>query len=267
MQTPKFSRTYTTLRWTCIILFAIVVVLALIVLVPLFVERVDQWSGWKSGEWAAAGAWIGGIGATTAVIVALWQTKLARSDAAEANSRLDHQLQTASRLEQIKTIPPIWDAIRTLSTPTTNLIIAFSKMNERINDRDAAEEDLTRADFEIVHNTANIWKETFTAVESSFSPALMIIEEEKTRIIIATLYQRVIKLHMIAITALKGFPEWERCDPKEIQREYERVNAMRTPVVNTVRKHLMEIPPLTSLVEDFTDEDLTKATTYAAKRQ
>ena len=94
MQTPKFSRTYTTLRWTCIILFAIVVVLALIVLVPLFVERVDQWSGWQSGEWAAAGAWLGGTMTFGAVSVAVWQTVRANRQARAAEERADRDIRS-----------------------------------------------------------------------------------------------------------------------------------------------------------------------------
>ncbi|MBP2522451.1 hypothetical protein BS618_32255 [Rhodococcus erythropolis] len=96
MQTPKFSRTYTTLRWTCILLFAVIVVLALIVLVPLFVERVDQWSGWQSGEWAAAGAWLGGTMTFFAVSVAVWQTNNANRQARAAETRAGIELAAAA---------------------------------------------------------------------------------------------------------------------------------------------------------------------------
>lgn len=96
VQTPKFSRTYTTLRWTCILLFAVIVVLALIVLVPLFVERVDQWSGWQSGEWAAAGAWLGGTMAFFAVSVAVWQTNNANRQARAAETRAGIELAAAA---------------------------------------------------------------------------------------------------------------------------------------------------------------------------
>lgn len=61
-------------------------------------------------QWAAAGGWVGGLGAFAAVFVALWQIKRARDDAAEAKIEADERLTRELEAAQQRTVKEIEQA-------------------------------------------------------------------------------------------------------------------------------------------------------------
>ncbi|MGW4339030.1 hypothetical protein ACWEK5_40455 [Rhodococcus koreensis] len=103
----------------------------------------------STDQWSAAGGWVGGLATFAAVVVALWQTKLARDDAAgaknEADERLRKELENAderhtAELDYYKAEASQrreddlqrqqYDAIRTILTAATNALTVIANYND-----------------------------------------------------------------------------------------------------------------------------------------
>ncbi|MCS4257996.1 hypothetical protein M2405_006323 [Rhodococcus erythropolis] len=203
--------------------------------------NMDNWGG---DQWGPVAAWLAGIATIGAVVLAFNQSKQARQDAKEANSRLDRELDASRRMEQIKAIPPIWESLRLLAEPTLNLITAMNVVNSHIETRIRLEEDVTQSDLAPLNGVKLKWMTTFTQVEASFSPALMLIEEKETSKVIATLYYETCQLQEMALEMIKGFPKSVQCNPKDLSKQLTVINSMRTTLVATVREHLTKVAPL-----------------------
>lgn len=203
--------------------------------------NMDSWGG---DQWGPVAAWLAGIATIGAVVLAFNQSKQARQDAEEANARLDRELDASRRMEQIKTIPPIWESLRLLAEPTLNLITAMNVVNSHIERKIRLEEDVNQSDLAPLNGVKLKWMTTFTQVEASFSPALMLIEEKETSKVIATLYDETCQLQDMALEMFKGFPKSVQCNPTDLSKQLNVINSMRTTVVATVREHLTKVAPL-----------------------
>ncbi|MGF0248591.1 hypothetical protein ACQR36_29850 [Rhodococcus erythropolis] len=236
MQTPKFSRTYTTLRWSCIFLFAINVVLALIVLVPLFVERVDQWSGWQSGEWAAAGAWLGGTMTFFAVSVAVWQTNNANRQARAAEHRAQAEMvnterkhsadiEAQRRTEQIQIVANIWTAVGEVHRHVHNVDEAFYdilKGRGTTEGRDRAYEPYSAA---------------LTHMDTTFTISYMLVHDSE----IEALIRASESAHKLLVKAMqKAYRENDKMvwhDQDDLLARMAAVNEFREPMTTAARDY------------------------------
>lgn len=234
-------------------------VLALFVLVPLFIERVDQWSGWKSGEWAAAGAWLGGVMTFGAVSVAVWQTnnanqqarraekradvevaasekrselaRIAASDrhAAEitaANDRVRRQIESARRTEQVQATALLWSAIGNVHEQVWNVDDAFF----RVEKDEGTVEDLNRA--------YALYVTSLTRIETAFTTVYFLIREKT----IEDLIKKTEDEHKLLVKAMqKAYRDHENTnyhDQTHLRNSMKAVDALRDPMIKVARDYL-----------------------------
>ena len=88
-------------RWYLAAGMGAVVLLVLAVVAGHYIFVFITGTRFSVDQWSAAGGWVGGFGALAAVVVALWQIKSARDDAAdakvEADERLTRELEAADQ--------------------------------------------------------------------------------------------------------------------------------------------------------------------------
>ncbi|MDH6681050.1 hypothetical protein M2284_005293 [Rhodococcus sp. LBL1] len=237
----------------------ITVVAVLAVITGIVLVRIYYSPNWGPGQWGDAATWVAGIATSLAVIVAVWQTnnankqaraaeKRAKEDArvmAErhrkemeaADKRLAHELDATRRIEQIRTIPPIWDAISELAMPYVDFKEVMPKAHQIAPIKEAAE---------AFKEQVMPWINGLRDVEMTFTPAVMTVSEPHTQKAITDLYEKVRKLHDLTSTELEVTMKRKRAyDGEEISALFKEISQSRKTMTNTVREHLMQVPPLT----------------------
>lgn len=99
--TLESTRDTKKLAWYLAAGMGAVVLLVLAVVAGHYIFVFITGTRFSVDQWSAAGGWVGGFGALAAVVVALWQIKSARDDAAdakvEADERLTRELEAADQ--------------------------------------------------------------------------------------------------------------------------------------------------------------------------
>ncbi|MGW0328681.1 hypothetical protein [Nocardia sp. NPDC003183] len=214
---------------------------------------------WGASQWGDLGTWIAGIGTTAAVIVALWQTKLARDTATAATAaaqaeiervnerlarelraaddRLARELDASRRLEQLRTLPPIWDQIGDLAFPFLAYLDAVGEAHLLV----------TQQDVDRFMEVMNPWMEAIQRLELVFTPALMLISEPNTQDAVTQLYKRTRRLQVLSQEACgTAMRDKQQPDLQPLRDLMKEINTSRKTMTNIVREHLTEAAPLQS---------------------
>ncbi|OZE79185.1 hypothetical protein CH304_19605 [Rhodococcus sp. 15-649-1-2] len=214
--------------------------------------------GWGPNQWGSVASWVSGLATFFAVGVALYQTKLARDDASHAkkdaidrialeearhtadlvaaDKRLAHELDSARRLEQLKTIPPIWDAIGDLTTHWIDYREALNAAPYLASTDEAVAEWRKQID---------PWLDSLKAVELVFTTPMMIVSEPNTQGAITELYEKVRKLQTMSVDLVGvAFKTKKPVDLGDATALVKSINTSRKPMTSIVRQYLTEAPPL-----------------------
>ena len=117
------SDPHRTLNWLSKCLQVGVIVFVAAALATFSVSYLVGWDSWDGSQWAAGGAWFGGLMTFGAVTVALIQTAQSRSHAddakKEAHRLLATELDAQRRDHQVDALSQVWDAIGEFVAPTT----------------------------------------------------------------------------------------------------------------------------------------------------
>ncbi|MBY4111110.1 hypothetical protein HQO82_19300 [Rhodococcus fascians] len=214
-------------------------------------------------EWGPVAAWVGSAATFVAVVVALYQTKVAQATAEQArkdrdgqsakdearhalelesaNKRLTHELTANRRLEQLKTIPPIWEALPSLTLPT-NAIVGFMKShNEDKSVRSRAgvpQSEATLIDYERLNSN---WMVDYENVSSIFTPAEILIDDEYLARVVATCHHRLQTLKDHLVESMKSFSRDELLDHDRVRELMKLINETKTPMLGVARRRLSDI--------------------------
>ncbi|MGW0252520.1 hypothetical protein ACWDYH_38435 [Nocardia goodfellowii] len=235
----------------------LVVVLALGVYIGFAVVGVRQ--HWGADQWGDLATWIAGVATSGAVLVALWQTRLARRDAEQAridaaaevarvnaqftkeleaaDARLARELDASRRMEQLRTISPIWVGL----TAVHNAYVLHLKDGLRNGPVQNTDEAVAawNANHALPYLTA------MAELELAFSPALMLISEAQTQRAITDLYKMTRNLPPLVSAAMRTrLLEGREPDRAPIEELLKELLRQRKPITNLVREHLTEVPPL-----------------------
>lgn len=218
---------------------------------------------WGADQWGDLATWLAGFATTAAVMVTVWQTnnankqaraaeKRAEDDAkvmAErhrmemeaADKRLAHELDSARRIEQIRTIPPIWDAFGQLAVP----YVDFKGVMET-----AHRLPRTKASADKLKAQVQPWINGMRNLELAFTTPVLMVSEPHTQKAITDLYEKVRKLQELTNAELKETMVQQRPYNKEpIDELFKEIAQSRKTMTNTVREHLAQVPPLWSADE------------------
>lgn len=235
---------------------------AVVVLTPLVYVGFaiyGVWKGWGAAQWGDLATWMAGIGTTGAVLVALWQTKHARDAAAQARSdaasevarvtaqlnrelaaaddRLARELDAARRMEQVRTIPPIWTAVTAVSVTFIMNFKGGMEEGPTANTNEAV--DAWQANHITPFLTA------VTELELSFTPAVMLISEPHTQELVTKLYKKTLGVRELALPmAAQRLTQATAPDTTPLADHLQEMREMRKQITNVVREHLTEVPPL-----------------------
>ncbi|GAC58506.1 hypothetical protein GOHSU_41_00450 [Gordonia hirsuta DSM 44140 = NBRC 16056] len=213
---------------------------------------------WGSSAWGAYGTWFTGVATFAAVIVALVQTRVARREADEArqaaaaerdraeaqfrqelkaaDERLARELDSARRIEQIKTIPPIWDVIGELNLLYPGLVAALKEAPGLPRTQESAAE---------LMRVFGPWMNCSHRVEMAFSQAMMMVSEPLVLEAISELYEDTRTLHSLMISAANEAVA-AQIDPDltEFDKLMASIRSRRKSITALVREHLAVVGPL-----------------------
>lgn len=213
---------------------------------------------WGSSAWGAYGTWFTGFATFAAVMVALAQTSVARREADEArraaaadleraeaqfknelraaDERLARELDATRRMEQLKTIPPIWDVVGELS-------YLYPRLVEALNEAPGLPRDQESAD--ALMQVVEPWMDCSRKVEMEFSSAMMMVSEPHVLAAISELYEDTRTLHGLVVSAANDAmgaqvnPDWT-----ELNTRMDSIRSRRKTMTALVREHLTKVGPL-----------------------
>ncbi|MFD5179763.1 hypothetical protein ACFWM1_28425 [Nocardia sp. NPDC058379] len=217
------------------------------------------WRRWGADQWGDLATWMAGIATTGAVLVALWQTNLARKQAeqaradaaaavadvnarlatelAAADARLARELDAARRMEQVKTIPPIWEEVMAVS----NAYVYHLK--EGLRTGPAANTDEACDHWRAQHATP--MSDALARLELAFSSAVMLISEPHTQQLVVDLYTKCRQVQVLALELQRvRLLERRAPDPAPLEALLQEIREQRKPITRVVREHLTQVPPL-----------------------
>jgi hypothetical protein len=213
---------------------------------------------WGADQWGDLATWIAGVSTTGAVVVALWQAKLARDDArqvrleaqeeiARVNQRFERELQAADerlareldasrRMEQLRTIPPIWESIGGLGVPYVDFKEALEDGVHMPNTDEAVGAFMAKT---------KVWIAALTRLELVFTPAMMLVSEPNTQAAVTQLYEQTRKLLQLSEDAAEDCLRYrQRTDFTTMNELLKEINLSRRSMTGIVRQHLTQVPPL-----------------------
>ena len=177
----------------------------------------------------------------------------ARADAAAqmtaAASRQTEQLQKSEellaseldaqrRMEQIRTLPPIWDAISNLADP-------FVQFRDEGLKRYATHTPKTETVVDHMKGNIKPWLDGLRDLEMVFTPALMTVSETNAQQAVTKLYEDTRKLLPLTRAAVRAaMVENREPDFTELNELRAQIHGQRKAMTNTVREHLSQVPPM-----------------------
>lgn len=213
---------------------------------------------WDSAAWGAYGTWVTGFATLAAVVVALIQAGVARRDADEArlaaaadleraearfkdelksaDERLTRELDASRRMDQLKTVPPMWEAVGELS-------FLYPKLVEALNDAPGLPRDQGSAD--VLMQVIEPWMDCSRRVEMAFSAAMMMVSEPHVQAALSELYEDTRALHSLVVSAATDAmrnqvnPDWTEFDARMAS-----IRSRRKTMTALVREHLSKAVPL-----------------------
>lgn len=237
--------------------------------------NADQWG---SSQWGPAAAWVGALLTATAISVSLWQAFEAKSKAKrdaesaagklaeergrheremkEANNRLEQELDLQRRFEQIRSIPPISASMTRLTLPTSDFLMSLARFNAASEERRLDGRTLQRHELEDVRITSSAWMDAFVRVETSFTTAQLVIDNEQVTRLIATLYKRLKTLHEEVAGALHRCFDDKPTDTSALSEKFDQINDFKSPIVILARRELDRGGPLIAYPDDMSIEDM-----------
>jgi hypothetical protein len=235
-------------------------------------------------QWAAAGGWVGGLGAFAAVFVALWQIKRARDDAAEAKIEADERLTRELEAAQQRTVKEIEQAHARAAAQmaaaevrhTEQLMKSDELLANELDAQRRAEqircippiwEEIANLAFpfqsflellqdvpsmprtneaaEEFWHKAEIWLRGLMSIEMGFSTAHLIVSEPHTQAALKTLYVDTRRFHELSATASQQAAIQRSVpDLSGLHECYSTIINQRKTMTEIVREHLAQVPPL-----------------------
>ncbi len=193
LKRPWPTREYRTLSWISLLLLVPTLILSLFFLIRLVVNSVSRWTEWGGSEWAAAGAWVGGLMTFGAVSVAVWQTNNANGQARRAeaqakvsraedekrhdvaidaaNKRLTDELDAQRRHVQLLAVLHVASALDEFTTASADLLKIYKYLTEPFDSGDRA--DALAAFSE--------WKPLYDSASRSFVEPNLMVDDVETR--------------------------------------------------------------------------------------
>lgn len=224
----------------------------------LAVAGLGAGSGWGSSSWSAYGTWFTGLATFAAVVVALNQTNSARREADQArlsavhaleraearfkdeltaaDERLARELDATRRMEQVKTLPPIWDVVGELNLLYPNLVEALNEAPRMPRDQDSAD---------LLMQRIEPWTDCLRRLEMTFSAAMMIVSEPHVQDALSELYADTRSLNDLLLVVTNDAagsqvnPDWTELDARMAS-----ILSSRKTMTALVREHLAGAVPL-----------------------
>ena len=209
-----------------------------------------QTDSWGSDQWGAAGGWVGGIATFLAVVVALWQTNLARkhSDDARDDARelLATELDAQRRDVQANAVMQIMTNLTDFLVQTGEVVDAL----ERAAGANSTEEDKSR-----LADTFRAWSALSNVANNAFMPANLLVSELETRTCASNTQKGFIAVRNITQTTFDMFtrsgviPNNTR---EHVQDEINKCYAERLELLKATRRNISGVPALTVELESPT---------------
>ncbi|WP_139812447.1 hypothetical protein [Prescottella equi] len=224
-------------RWTIAIAVVVVVAVAFGV---TYHYRVVWFPGYTPDQWAAAGGWVGGLGAFAAVATALWQSSRARHD---ARALLEHELGAQRRSEQLRSLDGIWAAVDAIRRPYDEFWSALVKAEEDSGYQEGPLEEYTQ-----IANTIGVdLKGALVQANLAFEPSLLQVVEPHTQRMITAFYQDFLDvmesmMKMIAEARKGQDPQYNKLQTLSVQLK--KLQKHRKPFLNVPREHLTKAEPI-----------------------
>ncbi len=216
---------------------------------------------WGTDHWGDYATWLSGVATTAAVIVALWQTKLARDDAAQAkidaaeeakraqeqfnaelkaaDERLSRELDASRRMQQLKTIPPICQAIVDLNARYFALRQTISQVRIMPQPTEAPEELIQQID---------LWVDATHRLQLACSTAIMMVSEPTVHAALRNFEQIVFELKManLNLSAFRQLSTSKKAPPDftQISNRIGELVEWETSIVELAREHFALITQL-----------------------
>ncbi|WP_064256364.1 hypothetical protein [Rhodococcus sp. HS-D2] len=238
------------------------------VLAALYVHDLATGTRFGDTQWAAAGAWVGGIATSLAVGVALLQAYLARKQAnksrEDAEELLSKELDAQRRDRQVEAVAEVWEGVSELLGPTLQLTAYLERMfaYQKTMSESAKPQEIARAKHEVALVVKEFveWFPTFestiTRAEISFTRALMIVDEPNVLILLEDVYQAFIDFKNTLAAAADAGSNKKPYDLDGINKTRTALITKRDPMVKSVRAHLAESRPLRAFRHTLpTDDD------------
>ncbi|WEX02772.1 hypothetical protein [Rhodococcus sp. RCBS9] len=235
-------------------------------------------------QWAAAGAWFGGIMTFGAVSVALWQTNLARADTAAAKVEADERLTRELNAADVRLLKEL-DRAREVASEqmasaearhTAQLVKSDELLARELDAQRRAEQvrcipplweeilalALPIQEFqELVTTVPSLprtvataekfmlgvkpWMQSLASIEMGFNTPHLIVSEPHTLAALKVLYEDVRRLHQLSDDAITtAIREHVAPDMSELDRCYLKIIGQRNTMTETIREHLTQAPPL-----------------------
>ncbi|MDV7992089.1 hypothetical protein [Rhodococcus sp. IEGM 1374] len=258
--------------------FSVFCVVLLVSLIALGLIGNYWHEDWEAEQWGPVASWVASLATFLAVGVALYQTKLARDDAAQAkldaaeqqrieadrhskeleaaDERLSNELKASRDFEQLQTIPPIWQEIADLAESFTRFKRTIVKAHQ-IQPTTTAVEAFKEEVMPFINGLKNL--------ELVFTPALIMVTERHTENAVKKLYKDTRDLLRMCEGAIKtGARDKKLVDTNEMTEQMSKISKSRKPMINIARQHLNGAPPL-DFDNLFDEEEANETTDTEAK--
>lgn len=215
-------------------------------------------------QWAAAGAWFGGLMTFGAVSVAIWQTNNANQQArdaeqraveeaskaelrhkaelAAADARLANELDAQRRHDQAMAISPMWNGLVPMSSQLNHLVDVSREFARIHMARLAVGSSMTDEDCEPVIEQVMKWNNATSEFDLACNNALMLVTEEKTSRLVAKLYVefRLVQKEAIEFAQQSFTKIPEEDDHKRLMGRLTEIRLMRRQIIRSVRENIMQ---------------------------
>ena len=221
-------------------------------------------SNWGPNHWGPVAAWFSGLMTVVAVSVSLYQTKLARDDAARAkldatdklknerqrhafemtaaDKRLNDQISAQWKRDQVKAVADLWSELHKLAYPTLMLTSALENLTRMADGRHPSE--LPTADLEPLQTAIDDWFVKQGMSDASFSTAVMIVDEPRTEELIRSLYKKTQTLRDLVEEVASNPDENFSFEHERISDAMMEIVKYRDPMMKSVRQHIVATTPL-----------------------
>lgn len=227
----------------------LVIVVLLATLAGQYLFVLATGTRFNETQWAAAGAWFGGIMTFGAVSVALGQTWLTKTKAdqdianlkaqgvtdrlrhkvelAKADERLAQQLDAVRRSEQIQAIAPIVGELSSFVAATHYLVVTlqachYRPIPENLSDRDRAEVQ---------------WDAVSAQTHAAIARALMVVQEPHCYTAIEDAFRSFLRVKKEVRESVRASPG-KKSAYEDLQVLVDAANRHRAPLTRAVRTYL-----------------------------